>query len=247
MPTEPRTSWIDYALVVPDAQTRGFDWEYQLKLYVDFHTHWLARSLHAICTPLVVWALFVLTASWSITLPWLPLPALNHGFNLAGVAAVVLMAAYARMDRLMALWMAPLIVANWLTASLFADAGGGTAQLYAWLLLGVASVTQSLSHYHEPIPRPWGTGEDQFWVWWAENPIGMRIAVLAAYPLFALLELVSSPRIYPLGLVCMARWLRPTQALAFQVEAPAPQTAIDGSAADAVGAIPTAAGFTARQ
>jgi uncharacterized membrane protein YGL010W len=196
-PSKPRL--IDYIMITPDAQTRIFDLRYQVELYEIFHGTRLSRTLHALCTPVITWSLFVLATLIPLRGPALmaalPAATLNGAFGLMGV----LLLWYLRLDALVTLIAAPILVAMWITSSLFSAALGGAAGWYGLGLLVVGSTIQDFSHAVEPLPPPlsgsghFGKGKSIL----AEMPLKMRIyTLIGGLSIFAFLELISSPRIF---------------------------------------------------
>ena len=196
--TKPRL--IDYLMITPDAQTRIFDLQYQVELYEIFHRTRLSRTLHTLCTPIITWSMFILAARIPLRGPALMAQfSMGTEINAAFVLMGVLLLWYLKLDALVALTAAPILVTMWITSNLFSAALGGTAGWYGLSLMFICSTIQDVSHAVEPLPPPL-SGNDHFGegkAVLARMPLKMRIYTLVGgITIFAVLELISSPRIF---------------------------------------------------
>lgn len=179
-------SWLDAALVVPDAQVRWLDADYQLYTYELFHKHPANRWVHALGIPLGAAA----TAAWLVGTP----AALPVGLALG--ALHLFLALRLRTPSLLAA-LAPLHAGIWLFGEHVIGPALAVVGLHPLFVVLGAAFAQYVAHLFEVMVPPPVAGSAH----WQERgrffagltvPHAIRLVLLA--PFHILVELVSSPR-----------------------------------------------------
>jgi len=175
---------VRWLTIAPAAHYRLLDTSFQMNLYRLFHGRALSRVAHAVCTPIVT--LFMLAALGHATVGGVPLSwpfallVAAYGFAFGAAVGVAL---------------APVVA--------LLTVGAGVVARDASLPLAVAGMflfaaLQAWSHALEPVPPPL-SGEAGFvpvGQWWRTSSVARRAAAVAmSASVFALLELIASPKV----------------------------------------------------
>lgn len=199
-----RNSLLDHLLTIPEAQVKIFDLEWQSAFYSVFHQTRTSKLLHAFCMAPIVISLFVLTSyigfGGHAVLPWAAgITAINGAFVLMLVSA----AWYLAMDVRVGLLAIPFLISFWLTANAVNFYGGAMAWQITLGVLFLAAAIQTISHQPELVPPPHSgsAGFKQFSQWVEDTSLASRVRIALMFPLFTLLELVSSPRLFAVQLL----------------------------------------------
>lgn len=173
------SSRVDRLLIVPDAHVRVLNVPFQVEMYALFHRHWGSRIGHAVCTPVVMVALFGLLAPYRLELP----------------TAALLLVLYLVFDR----WVG-LILIGPLAAAVFAGRAlshATTPAVLAMVMLGAAAL-QATSHAFEPIPPPWTPGFRSLSTFLRTASLRNIVGLSLLSVLYFFLELWATPRVWPL-------------------------------------------------
>jgi len=188
MPPPPRlrpATLLELVLIEPGVYRRVLALDYQAEQFEVFHRRGLTRWVHYLGTPLILWALLLLTAGHRLG----PFPG-------PLVAAAALAAWYLRLDLRVGLAASLEVGLLALLASLAADQGLTAA--HALAVLAVAAAAQNLSHSVEPVPPVLtGRGFEGFPAYWARASGAHRVRLLALNLCYLPLEVVSAPRLFP--------------------------------------------------
>ena len=192
---------LPYLLVVPAAQTRLLDLEYQAALYEVFHRRSINRISHYVCIPVITWALLALLAL-------IPTPVGLPVYTV--LAAVTLLAWYAtaarRLFALALVCLAALTTSVYLVVDVYALLD---VQALVLVLLG-ASYCLTITHALEEVPPPW-SGRRQ-WTSVGEayrnaGPWKLGLMVFCALTIYVVVELISAPRLFAVQLEHLHRLL----------------------------------------
>lgn len=197
---------IEWAVIVPEAQTHLLEFQWQLDVYETFHTVRVNRLSHAVCFYPLLFTYFVLAAL--VSLPVGPLSsALPDATrpSLALALAAVLALWYLRLDRLVGLVLVPLLAAMALGANELVGRHGAEAARMTFLAVLVPNMLAlTLTHALEPIPPPWsGTrGFVPMSVWSERTPLGARVRmILLTFWTGLVLEYWAAPRFVPIQIL----------------------------------------------
>lgn len=195
---------MEFAVIVPEAQTHLLELQWQLDVYETFHTARWNRVSHAVCFYPLLWTYFVFAACFSFADAPL-VAALPHAARptLALVLLGVLATWYLRLDRLVGLVLAPVLVAMAISANVFVTRHGAAEA--AWLaFIGVVvpnMLVLTLTHALEPMPPPW-SGSSRFVpmsTWRRTLPFAWQLkAALVTLSTGLLLEYWAAPRFVPI-------------------------------------------------
>lgn len=199
-----RNSLLDHVFTIPEAQTKIFDLEWQSAFYTVFHQTKTARLLHAICMAPIVISLYVLTSyiglgGQSLLSGAAEITVINGAF----VVMIVSIIWYLIMDVKVGLVALPFVVAFWLVANTANYLAGDLGLPIALAVLVIASMVQTISHQPEMVPPP-HSGSSKFvqFKYWVQNvPFLHRLRVGLMFPWFSVVELISSPRLFPIQLL----------------------------------------------
>jgi hypothetical protein len=175
---------VRWLTIVPAAHYRLLDTSFQMNLYRLFHGRALSRVSHAVCTPIVT--LFMLASLEHATLGGVPL---SWPFAL-------LVAAYGfAYGPAVGLALTPVVALLALGANVVARDASLPVALAGMFLF---AAFQAWSHALEPVPPP-VSGADGFvpvGQWWRASSVGRRVAaIVLSGTVFALLELIASPKV----------------------------------------------------
>lgn len=191
-------------LTIPEAQVKILDIAWQSAFYNVFHQTRTSRLLHALCMAPIVLSMFVLVAFIPVggisLIPGLPeFTAINGAFAMAILFGIW----YLAMDIGVGLVSLPLMVAFWLFANAMHMLGGPYTWAVALGVLIVASLIQTISHQPEQVPPPHsGTdGFKDYEHWIDDAPLAHKAKVMALFPVFTLVETISSPRLFAVQLL----------------------------------------------
>lgn len=199
-----RNTLLDHVFTIPEAQVKIFDLEWQSVFYTVFHQTRTARLLHAICMAPIVMCLYVLTSYISLggqsILPWAAeITAINGAF----VVMIISIIWYLIMDIQVGLVALPFVVAFWLIANVVNHTAGDLGLPIALAVLVLTTMIQTISHQPEMVPPP-HSGSSKFvqFKYWVQNvPFLHRLRVGLMFPWFSFIELISSPRLFPIQLL----------------------------------------------
>lgn len=191
-------SFVRHMFIVPDAQRRIWDLEYQLYVFELFHQRPVNRWSHFVGIPMQLAALMVLALRIPVFGPALivaciathVLIARRSGF---GEIVLPLLLAHAVMLTLCWAWLEPQVATGttWLRSPLF--------HVFAWPVL------QYFTHALEPLlPSPWS--HEGKWTrltrFFREAPWRRIACILAFAPLHAFVEVISSWRNFVIVVLC---------------------------------------------
>lgn len=195
---------VDHLLTIPEAQTRIFDLEWQSTFYTVFHQTRTSRLLHALCMAPICFSLFLLATYWDLgtgslfrTLP--ELTAINGSIIILMICSIW----YIAMDRTVGFATMPVILGFWLLANGTHYLMGMSGVWFGLALLFGASAIQTISHQPEQVPPP-HSGTDKFMSfpeWQQKASFWHKFKVSVMFPIFTMVELISSPRLMPVQIL----------------------------------------------
>lgn len=202
--SQQKISLSQHLLTIPQAQVKIFDIEWQSAFYEVFHQTKTSRLLHTICMAPIVYSLFVLASyiefSNASILPSTPAyTAVNGAFVVMLVSAIW----YLLMDLTIGLISLPILVAFWFLANVFSFSFGTDGIYAALVMLFTFSFIQTVSHQPEPVPPP-HSGKKGFVAykkWVKSATLAQKVKVILLFPVFTIVELISSPRLLPVQIL----------------------------------------------
>ncbi len=199
-----RNSLLDHLLTIPEAQVKVFDIEWQSAFYSVFHQTKTSRLLHALCMAPIVISLFVLMSYVSFgkfaLFSWAPeITAVNGAF----VLMLFSMVWYLLMDVRVGLLSLPFLFSFWLVSNGIHYIGGDLTWKITLGVLFLGSAIQTISHQPELVPPPHSGSSEfvNFKLWVKEVPFAHRLRIALMFPIFTMLELISSPRLFAVQLL----------------------------------------------
>lgn len=179
-----KRSFIDLVLVEPSAYWRIFALDHQAERFAVFHRSAVTRWTHYLGTPVILWALLVLTMGIHIG----PVP-------LAAIVVVALTAWYLKLHPMVGIVGGTLVgllavLASWSSVH-------GVTSLHAGIALFVGATALNLSHAIEPVPPVLtGRGFEPFAVYWPRASWPERARLLGLNGFYLPFEIVSAPRLF---------------------------------------------------
>lgn len=194
-------SVLDHILTIPEAQIKIFDLEWQSAFYSVFHQTTFSKMLHTLCMAPIVFSLFVLTSYLDIggaqIISNFPVyTAVNGAF----LVLIIFALWYLVMDTTIGLVSLPILLFFWIAANTFNAAFGAEGWKIALGILFLCSFVQTISHQPEPVPPP-HSGSNKFLSykeWNASAHWTNKLKVSVLFPVFVMVELISSPRLLPI-------------------------------------------------
>lgn len=191
---------VEHLLTIPEAQVRIFDIEWQSAFYEVFHQTKTSRLFHTLCMAPIVFSLFALSSYINISSVSL-IPGLDLLTAVNGAFVLMLMLAvwYLIMDLTIGLVSVPILIGFWMLSNVFSYGLGFTGIYVAIGVLIVASLIQTISHQPELVPPPHSGSKEfvPYKEWITNSSLGQRIKVIILFPVFTMVELISSPRLLP--------------------------------------------------
>lgn len=195
-----KVSVAQHLLTIPEAQIRIFDIEWQSAFYEVFHQTKTSRILHTLCMAPIVFSLFALASYINISSSSL-IPSLDvlTAVNGAFVLMLILAVWYLIMDLTIGLVSVPILISFWVLANIFSYGFGFAGVYVATGILIVASLIQTISHQPELVPPPHSGSKEfvPYKKWISDSSVAQRIKVIVLFPVFTMVELISSPRLLP--------------------------------------------------
>lgn len=199
-----KVSLTQHLLTIPQAQVKIFDIEWQSAFYEVFHQTKTSKVLHTVCMAPIVFSLFALASYVDFTTASI-IPALPETTAINGAFVVMIMSGiwYLMMNITIGLVSAPIVVAFWVLANVFNVSFGHDGIYIALIMLFLFSFIQTVSHQPEPVPPPHsGTkGFVAYKKWVKSATVGQKVKVIVLFPVFTMVELISSPRLLPVQIL----------------------------------------------
>ena len=192
---------LEQLIIIPNAQSRILDLEYQATLFTVFHQTPLSRILHTLCMGPIVFTMLILASyipigEGCLITGWETSTMYNGSIFLMAF----LLAWYFILDLGVGIAVAPVVIGIWMLGNVYNAHFGMQGVIYAIIALFVLSAIQTISHAMEPIPPPHsGTkGFVDIKDWQKTASLGMKVLIGSLFPVFTMVELISSPRLMPI-------------------------------------------------